>query len=48
LATGTPKIPAATITNAATAMTRRGAATASNAIRSSIQILSGDGCRDAV
>jgi hypothetical protein len=35
LATGTPKIPAATITNTATAMTRRGAAIASNAIRCS-------------
>src|SRR3954462_12382856 len=35
LATGTPKIPDASITNAATAMTHRGAAIASNAIRCS-------------
>ena len=35
MATGTPKIPAASITNTAAAMTRRGAAIASNAIRCS-------------
>src|SRR4051812_49179852 len=35
LATGTPKMPAASITNRVTAMTRRGAAIASNAIRCS-------------
>src|SRR3954451_18204625 len=35
LATGTPKIPDASITNVATAMTQRGAAIASNAIRCS-------------
>src|ERR1700676_1965917 len=35
LATGTPKIPAASITNTLTAMTHRGAAIASSAIRCS-------------